>query len=433
MRRDKMAELIAWKNAANRKPLIIKGARQVGKTWLMQEFGRMHYSQTVYLNFEKNKRLGMLFGDDFSIKRIIVALQAESGLTIETGNTLLIFDEIQAVPEALTALKYFYEDAPGFHIVAAGSLLGVALQAHVSFPVGKVTFMELFPLTFLEFLDAIGDNSLTDILQGNDWTLITAYKSRYIERLRQYYYIGGMPEAVLKFTENNNFREVREIQKQILQAYEHDFSKHAPIEIVPRIRMIWNSIPAQLAKENRKFIYGILKQGSRGKDYELALSWLMDCGQIHKVCRVTKPGMPLKAYEDGNAFKLFLVDTGLMSALCEIDPKTLLEGNAIFSEFKGALTEQFVLQQLVCDKDNIVYYWSAERSTAEVDFILQYQGVIVPIEVKAEENLQAKSLKVYQEKFSPQVCLRTSMSDFRMQEWIINLPLYAISELKRVI
>lgn len=430
MNRAKLAELIAWKNSTSRKPLIIRGARQVGKTWLMKEFGNTQYDQTVYVNFEKNKRLKALFTDDFDIKRVIVALQAESGLTIHAENTLLIFDEIQAVPEAITALKYFQEDAAEYHILAAGSLLGVALHSGISFPVGKVVFMDLYPLTFLEFLEAIGESALLEILHSADWKLITAYKSKYIERLRQYYYVGGMPEAVLKFSENNNFKEVREIQKQILDAYEHDFSKHAPSEIVPRIRMIWNSIPGQLAKENRKFIYGIIKEGSRAKDYESALSWLIDCGQVHKVCRVTKPAIPLKAYEDRSAFKMFLVDIGLLTAMGDVDAKTLLEGSTIFTEFKGSLTEQYVYQQLNNTNEYVIYYWSAERSTSEIDFLVQYNGLIVPIEVKAEENLQAKSLKVYLEKFSPTVSIRTSMSDFRKQDWLINLPLYAISELK---
>lgn len=429
MRRSKIAELITWKNSASRKPLIIRGARQVGKTWLMQEFGKSQYGQTVYLNFERNKRLKSLFSDDFDIKRIIVALQAETGLTINSANTLLIFDEIQEVPEALTALKYFQEDAPQFHIIAAGSLLGVALHSHTSFPVGKVIFMDLYPLSFHEFLDAMGEKTLIELLKIEDWKLITNSKSRYIDRLRQYYYVGGMPEAVLKFSENNSFKDVRDIHKQILDAYEHDFSKHAPRDIVPRIRMIWNSIPAQLAKENRKFIYGLIKEGARAKDFELAISWLTDCGLIHKICRASKPSLPLKAYEDRSSFKLFLADIGLLSSMGNIDARTMLEGNSVFSEFKGALTEQYVFQQLNGSDEFVIYYWSADRSTAEVDFVVQYKSLIVPVEVKAEENLQAKSLKVYLEKFKPKVSIRTSMSDFRKQEWLTNLPLYAISEL----
>jgi predicted AAA+ superfamily ATPase len=429
MKRTKLSELVVWKNSTSRKPLIIRGARQVGKTWLMKEFGNTQYTQAVYVNFEKNKRLKTLFADDFDIKRVIIALQAETGLTIHAENTLLIFDEIQAVPEAITALKYFQEDAGEYHIMAAGSLLGMALHSGISFPVGKVVFMDLYPMSFLEFLDAIGESALVEILHSADWKLITAYKSKYIERLRQYYYVGGMPEAVLKFNENNSFNEVREIQNQILDAYEQDFSKHTPPEIVPRLRMIWNSIPAQLAKENRKFIYGIIKEGSRAKDYESAISWLIDCGQLHKACRITKPALPLKAYEDRSAFKLFLVDIGLLAAMGDIDAKTLLQGNAIFSEFKGALTEQFVYQQLKCSDEFVIYYWSAERSTSEVDFVVQYNGLVVPIEVKAEENLQAKSLKVFKEKFNPKVSVRTSMSNYRKQDWLTNLPLYAVSEL----
>ncbi|HQW56346.1 MAG TPA: ATP-binding protein [Saprospiraceae bacterium] len=432
MNRTRLADLIAWKKTTSRKPLLIRGARQVGKTWLMKEFGEAQYDQTIYVNFEKNKRLKSLFTDDFDIKRVIIALQAESGLTIHPENTLLIFDEIQAVPEAITALKYFYEDAPEYHIVAAGSLLGVALHAQISFPVGKVAFMDMYPLTFLEFLDAIGENALVEILKSADWTLITVYKSKYIDLLRQYYYVGGMPEAVLNFSKHSNFLEVRDIQKQILEAYEQDFSKHAPLEIVPRIRMIWNSIPAQLAKEHRKFIYGIIKEGSRAKDYELAISWLIDCGQVSKVCRTSKPAIPLKAYEDRSAFKLFLVDVGLLAAMGNIDSKTLLEGNTIFTEFKGALTEQYVFQQLNSTNEYVIYYWSAQRSSAEIDFVVQYSSLIVPIEVKAEENLQAKSLKVYSEKFKPKIAIRTSMSDFRKQDWLTNLPLYAISELRNI-
>lgn len=433
MKRAKMSDLITWKNSASRKPLLLRGARQVGKTWLMKEFAGRQYAQTVYINFEKSKHLKSLFTDDFNIKRIIIALQAETGITINADNTLLIFDEIQAVPEAITSLKYFNEDAPEFHIVAAGSLLGLALHSDISFPVGKITFMDLYPLSYLEFLTAMGENSLVEILRSSDWKLITAYKSKYIEHLRHYYYVGGMPEAVLRFSENSNFSDVRAIQKQILDAYEHDFSKHAPANIVPRIRMVWNAIPAQLAKENRKFIYGMMREGSRAKEYESAIMWLSDCGQIHKICRAKKPSIPLKAYEDRSTFKLFMVDIGLISAMGDLDPRTLLAGNAVFSEFKGALTEQYVLQQIISNDDIAVYYWSAESSTAEIDFILQINGMVVPVEVKAEENLQAKSLKVYREKFNPAVSVRTSMSDFREQDWLINLPLYAISLLGNII
>lgn len=433
MKRAALSELVSWKNSPARKPLIIRGARQVGKTWLIKEFGRTHYDQTVYLNFERNKRLGSLFSDDFDIKRIITALQAESGHTIYPDNTLLAFDEIQSVPGALSALKYFQEDTPEYHLVAAGSLFGMALHSESSFPVGKVAFMDLHPLTYLEFLEALGENSLVEILNTADWKLITAFKTKYIERLRQYYFVGGMPEAVLRFSENNSFREVREIQRQILDGYDLDFSKHAPPASVPRIRMLWNSIPSQLARENRKFLYGLVKEGSRAKDYELALSWLTECGQIRQVHRVTKPGIPLKAYEDRGAFKIFLVDTGLLSALADIDSGTLLEGSAIFTEFKGALTEQFVFQQLIATGHSGIFYWSAERSTAEVDFLIQHQNKFIPVEVKAEENLQAKSLKVFMEKFNPEISIRTSLSDFRAGNRMINIPLYAIALAGKII
>ena len=424
-----MQALVSWKNKQGRKPLIIRGARQVGKTWLMKEFGKNEYAQTAYVNFESSKLLKALFVDNFDIQRIITAVQIETGVQINPENTLIIFDEIQEAEGAITSLKYFCENAPQYHIIAAGSLLGVALQKHTSFPVGKVEFLDLHPLNFTEFLMALDQLPLLDLLKSRDWILIKSFKEKYIQLLRQYYFIGGMPEAVLSFKTQNDFKEVRDIQKRILSAYEQDFSKHAPIEIVPRIRMLWNSIPVQLAKENKKFIYGAVKLGSRAKDYELALSWLIDCGLVYKVCRVSKPGIPLKAYEGVTAFKLFIADVGLMGAMGDIDVRTLIEGNVIFEEFKGALTEQYVLQQLLTIPDLAIYYWSAESSTAEVDFLIQYAGEVIPIEVKAEENLKAKSLKVFCQKYTPKTAIRTSMSDFRKEDWLTNLPLYAISEL----
>nr|NQU92224.1 ATP-binding protein [Bacteroidota bacterium] len=432
MIRFKTEQLLKWKGSTNRKPLLIRGARQVGKTWLMKEFGKKHFAQSVYINFEKNKRLRTLFDEDFNVSRIILALQIETGVTIRAIDTLLIFDEIQAVPEAITALKYFYEDAPEYNLIAAGSLLGVALHSNFSFPVGKIEFMDLYPLTFIEFLAATGDSSLIDLLSSRDWKLINTFKTKYIERLRQYYYIGGMPEVVSQFCMNANYKEARQLQKQILASYDQDYSKHVPTSVVPRIRMVWNSVPGQLAKENRKFIYGLIKEGSRAKEYEIALSWLVDCGLAYKIHRVSKPGMPLKAYEDLSSFKLFMVDVGLLAAMGDIDAKTLLNGNAIFTEFKGAPTEQYVLQQLIGSEKYAIFYWSAQRSNAEVDFVVQYNEWNIPIEVKAEENLQAKSLKVYYDKFTPNIAIRTSMSDYRRRDWLINLPLYAISELAAV-
>jgi uncharacterized protein len=433
MKRIAMQELITWKKKPGRKPLIIRGARQVGKTWLMREFGKNEYSQIVYVNFESSKFLKTLFVDNFDINRIITALQIETGIQVNPENTLIIFDEIQEADGAITSLKYFCENAPQYHIIAAGSLLGVAMHKHTSFPVGKVEFLDLYPLNYYEFLLALDQQSLLNLLKSQDWALIKSFKLKYIQILRHYYYIGGMPEAVLSYRTQNNFKEVRIIQKRILTAYEHDFSKHAPSDIVPRIRMLWNSIPSQLVKENKKFIYGAVKPGSRAKDYELALSWLIDCGLVHKVCRVSKPGIPLKAYEDYNAFKLFIADVGLLGAMGDIDVRTLLEGNTIFEEFKGALTEQYVLQQLATIADLVIYYWSAERSTAEIDFIIQHSGEVIPIEVKAEENLQAKSLKTFCQKYLPKTAIRTSMSDFRKEDWLTNVPLYAIGELTELL
>ncbi len=433
MKRFRLDDLISWKDSISRKPLIIRGARQVGKTWLMKEFGALAYQQTIYVNFEKSVRLQSLFDDDFDLQRIITGLQAETGKTFDPATTLLVLDEVQAAPKAITALKYFQEDAPDIHIIAAGSLLGVALHSNISFPVGKVEFMDLYPMNFYEFLIANEEDGLLKVLKSGDWQLITTFKTKLIDRLRQYYYVGGMPEAVAAFTGSNSFVEARKIQKQILTSYEQDFSKHPPFTIVPRIRMLWNSIPAQLAKENRKFIYGLIKEGSRAKDYELALAWMVDCGQVHKINRITKAAIPLKAYEDFGAFKLFLVDTGLLAAMGDVDVKTLLEGNVLFSEFKGALTEQFVLQELLSSDVLSIHYWTADRSTAEVDFVVQYENLAIPVEVKAEENLQSKSLKVYHQKYNPAISLRFSMSDYREQEWMINVPLYAVGNIKQII
>jgi uncharacterized protein len=426
MKRATFLDLVRWKNSPTRKPLVLRGARQVGKTWLLKAFGKQEYENCAYVNFESNAALRTLFASDYDLKRILTAIEIESGQRIEIRKTLIILDEIQAAPGALTSLKYFQENLPEYHIAAAGSLLGVALSGSTSFPVGKVDFMDLHPLSFYEFLEALGEISLLDLLISQDWALINTFKNKYIERLKQYYVVGGMPEAVLAFSKRTDFNEVRQIQKNILLAYEQDFSKHAPIEVVPRIRMIWNSIPSQLSKENKKFIYGLIKHGARSKDFEIALAWLSDCGLIHKVHNVSKPAIPLKAYENLSAFKLFLVDIGLLSALSALDVKTLLEGNSIFEEFKGALTEQYVLQQLIAGKGEAIYYWSAERTRSEVDFLLQQKGEIIPIEVKAAENLHAKSLRVFCEKFKPSMALRTSMSDYRAESWMINWPLYTI-------
>ncbi|MGV8154088.1 MAG: ATP-binding protein [Alkaliphilus sp.] len=427
MFRIKINELIKWKNSKNRKPLIIRGARQVGKTWLMKEFAKKHYTNYAYINFDNNERMESLFSGNFDIERLVMALQIESGTKIDAENTLLIFDEIQEVPRALTSLKYFNENAPEYHILAAGSLLGVALHPETSFPVGKVGFIDLHPLNFIEFLMATRNQNLADLLYSKDFDMVTSFRGKYIDVLKQYYYVGGMPEVVSEFIDSRDYTIVRELQKKILIAYEQDFSKHAPNAAVPRIRMIWSSIPSQLAKENKKFVYGLIRQGARAREYELAMTWLSDCGLIHKVSRITKPAIPIVAYRDASAFKLFVLDVGLLSAMTNLDLKSILEGNSMFEEFKGALTEQYVLQQLISTKNVEPYYWSAHKSTGEIDFIIQNEGDIIPIEVKAEENLQAKSLKNYCLKYEPKYAIRTSMSDFRKENTLINLPLYAIN------
>lgn len=426
MERFQFEQLLAWKNSCNRKPLIIKGARQVGKTWLMKEFGKREYLQTAYINFESSASLKHLFSTDFDIQRIISAIQIETEVQIDAKTTLIIFDEIQACEAAITSLKYFFENAPQYHIIAAGSLLGVALHYKTSFPVGKIEFLDLHPLSFGEFLLAVHKKALYNLLTTKDWSLVAGFKLKFAELLRQYFYIGGMPEVVSSFSIENDFKKVRTLQLQILNAYEQDFSKHAPNETVPRIRMIWQAIPSQLARENKKFVYGLLKQGARAKEYEMAIAWLVDAGMIYKVNRASKPALPLIAYMDVAAFKLFFLDVGLLAAMGNIDSKTLIEGHQIFQEFKGGITEQYVLQQLKTIEELPVYYWSSEKSTAEIDFLVQFSENVIPIEVKAEENLQAKSLKSFQLQYKPAISIRTSMSDYRIDQWLTNLPLYAI-------
>ncbi|MBQ9981435.1 MAG: ATP-binding protein [Oscillospiraceae bacterium] len=429
MYRTAIEKLQKWKDKKNRKPLIIEGARQVGKTWLMKEFGRLHYKKTVYINFDSNTQMKTLFSEDLDTTRLISGIELYSSTKITSEDTLLIFDEIQEVPKALASLKYFYENAPQYHIVCAGSLLGIALHNNTSFPVGKTEFLKLYPLSFSEFLMATGKEQFARLLKENDMQMITTFKETFTESLRYYYFIGGMPEAVSNFCENNDLNEVREIQKSILNAYEQDFSKHAPNNIVPKIRMVWNSIPSQLAKENKKFIYGLIREGARAKDYETAIMWLSDCGLIHKVSRINSPDIPLKAYEDLKSFKLFLCDTGLLGCMTGISSKVLLDGNKLFTEFKGAITEQYVLQQLLTDDDINIYYYTNDHSTCEIDFIIDNGENVIPIEVKAELNLKAKSLQIFQSKFNIPMAVKTSMADFKKQENVCNIPLYAISNI----
>ena len=423
-------ELKKWKARKHRKPLIIRGARQVGKTWLMKEFGSKFYAQSVYINLDNNERMKNLFEGNLDVQRILMGLEIYAGHKIDPDNMLLIFDEIQEVPKALTSLKYFNENAPQYQIVCAGSLLGIALHEGTSFPVGKVEFLDLYPLSYYEFMMALGKERFVTLLQDRQYSIATDFKQEYIDLLKQYYYVGGMPEVVQAFADSRDFNEVRTIQRRILSAYEQDFSKHAPNGAVPRIRMLWNSIPAQLTKENKKFIYGLIKEGARAKEYELALLWLTDCGLVHKVHRVTVPNLPLKAYEDMKAFKLFFVDVGLLSCMVGLKQGVLLDRNELFKEFKGALTEQYVLQELKTLKGISTYYWTADRGTAEVDFVIDNGNDVLPIEVKAEINLQAKSLKVYREKFRPTKSIRTSMADYRDEDWLLNLPLWALENIE---
>ena len=429
MYRIAIEKLYKWKNSKRRKPLIIEGARQVGKTWLMKEFGKQAYADTVYINFDSNSRMADLFSADLDTDRLIMGLELYAGRKINPDNTLLIFDEVQEVPRALASLKYFYENAPQYHIVCAGSLLGIALHQGTSFPVGKVDFLKLYPLSFSEFLMATGNERFAELLKNQDYEMITSFKQTYIDAMKHYYFIGGMPEAVQSFAESKDFNEVRAIQKRILAAYEQDFSKHAPNEIVPKIRMLWNSIPSQLARENKKFIYGLVREGGRAREYETAIMWLSDCGLVHKVSRVNAAGIPLKAYEDLKAFKLFIVDVGLLGCMTGLRQRTLLDGDDLFVEFKGALTEQYVCQQLKTIEDLGVYYYTNDRGSCEIDFVVDTGEQIVPIEVKAETNLRAKSLKTYRERFEPELSVRTSMADYKKEDWLLNLPLYAIENI----
>jgi predicted AAA+ superfamily ATPase len=429
MNRLLFKNLNTWKNSKTRKPLIIQGARQVGKTWIMKEFGKRAFEQTIYLNFESSSRLRELFAIDFNIERIISVIEIETNQKINPKTTLLLFDEIQEVEKGLTALKYFYENAPEYYIIAAGSLLGIALQKNNSFPVGKVDFLKLYPMSFLEFLENLNENKLLAQLDLKNWEVISLFHEKLVELLRLYYFIGGMPEAVSNYLENKDLEMVRTIQQKIIFGYENDFAKHAPNKIVPNIRLVWNSLISQLAKENRKFVYGQIKKGARAKDFETAINWLVDAGLVLKVNRIEKPTLPLNAYADYGAFKLYLVDIGLLNAIGNLDQKILLEKNLILTEYKGALTEQFVCQQLKIQTE--LYYWIATNATAEIDFLIQNKNEIIPIEVKAEENLKSKSLKVFVEKYDNKNAIRISMNKFRKENWLTNIPLYGVDGVVR--
>lgn len=429
MLRFAMEKLLTWKEKNNRKPLIIMGARQVGKTWLMKEFGRICYEKVAYISFYNNKRMDDVFQMDFDIQRIIMNLNIESGVTITPENTLIILDEIQDTPKVLESLKYFCEEAPEYHVIAAGSLLGVAIHEGVSYPVGKVDILDLYPLSFREFLCAMGEKPLSDALETKDYTLIDNFSDKYLFWLKNYYYIGGMPAVVEAFSIRKDYTEVRQIQSDIVRQYEGDFGKHVDARTLPRIRMVWDSIPMQLAKENKKFFFGQIKKGARSSEYEIAIQWLIDCGLVYKVSRVNEPRMPLKAYKSMNAYKLFILDVGLLGALSELTAESIIEGNDIFVEFKGALTEQYVLQQMVADTSYTPYYYGTENANFEQDFLIQKGNSIVPIEVKAETNLRSQSLKAYCDKFHPEEAVRFSTNKYIDQGWMKNIPLYAVCNL----
>lgn len=429
MIRFAMEKLRNWKEKDNRKPLIIMGARQVGKTWLMKEFGKTCYEKVAYISFYNNKRMDDVFQMDFDINRILMNLNIESGITITPENTLIILDEIQNSPKVLKSLKYFCEEAQEYHVVAAGSLLGVAMHESVSYPVGKVDLLDLYPFSFREFLCAVDQKVLSDALNTRDYTLIDNFSDKYLFWLRNYYYIGGMPAVIDAFRMHKDYEEVRQIQNDIVRQYEGDFGKHIDAHTLPRIRMVWDSIPIQLAKENKKFFFGQMKKGARSSEYEIAIQWLVDCGLVYKVSRVNEPHMPLKAYKSMNAYKLFMLDIGLLGAMSELEATSILEGNEIFAEFKGALTEQYVLQQLVSDTEYTPYYFGTEKATFEQDFLIQKGKNIIPIEVKAETNIRSQRLKAYCDKYHPEKAVRFSTRQYADQGWMENIPLYAVCNL----
>ena len=429
MFRFAMKKLQNWKEKDNRKPLIIMGARQVGKTWLMKEFGKSFYKKVAYVSFYNNKRMNDVFQVDFDIKRILMNLNIETGVAITPEDTLIILDEIQEAPKVLESLKYFCEEAPEYHIVAAGSLLGVAIHDGVSYPVGKVDILDLYPFNFREFLFAMDEGALSEALDTKDYTLIDNFSDKYLFWLKNYYYVGGMPAVVDAFRMHKDYGEVRQIQNDIVRQYEGDFGKHIDSHTLPRIRMIWDSIPIQLAKENKKFFFGQIKKGARSSEYEIAIQWLIDCGLVYKVSRVNEPHMPLKAYKSMNAYKLFVIDVGLLGAMSELEAESILEGNDIFIEFKGALSEQYVLQQLISDTEYTPYYYGTEKATFEQDFLIQKGKNIIPIEVKAETNIHSQSLRAYCDKYHPERAVRFSALKYMNQEWMENIPLYAVCNL----
>ena len=429
MERKVLKQLLAWKNNKRRKPLVIEGARQVGKTWAVKEFGIRHYQHLAYINFEEAKHLQGLFVQDYDTDRILRAIRTQCSVPCDAGKTLIFLDEIQEAEGGLTALKYFQENCPEQHVIVAGSLLGISLHKGVSFPVGKVNFMQMHPMNFIEFLEAVGDVSLAAAIEAKDFDLLGLFHDKLTGRLKEYYFVGGMPEAVQAFADDAEWNEVRDIQNDILRGYEDDFSKHAESTLVERLRQTWRSVPSQLSRENKKFVFGLIREGARAREYEAALQWMFDAGILHQVNGVTKPGIPLSAYRDEKAFKVFLVDVGLLSAMSGLDAKTLLYGSDVFTEFKGALTEQYVFQQL--NEENDLYYWSKDNSRQEIDLLMQRDNFLLPIECKADENLKAKSLKSFIDEQNIRRAIKVSMKPYRDSgEVIVNVPLYGIGNLR---
>ncbi|MVX60102.1 ATP-binding protein [Enterorhabdus sp. NM05_H27] len=426
MRRFLMADLLEWRDSPHRKPLVLNGARQVGKTWLLQEFGKAAFKNVAYVSFDNNPQLASLFDNGYDLAQILLGIQAESRQKVTQEDTLIIFDEIQECPKALTSLKYFHEQMPGQAIAAAGSLLGITIHEGTGYPVGKVTTLDLYPLSFREFLDATNESALRELVDSGDWKLIDSFKEKLTSLLRQYYFVGGMPEVVSRFAESADLSEVRQVQKEILQGYERDVSKHLSRTETEYTLAAWNSLPAQLSKENKKYIFGHIKSGARAKNYHAAITWLTKSGLVLKVPRVTKPGVPLSAYTN-SAFKLFALDVGLLGAMSGLDERSILGGNLLFTEFKGAFAEQFVCQQLIAECGLTPFYWSAENSRGEIDFVVQKDGITYPIEVKAEENLKSKSLRAFCEKYKGMQARRFSLSGHRDEGWMQNIPLYAIA------
>lgn len=435
MERNALQNLIVWKNkpSGKRKPLILEGARQTGKTWLARQLGKTEFSEYVEINFEDNEQIRSLFEMDFDIERILMALRSVTGKKIIPGHTLIFFDEIQYARRGLLSLKYFGDKVPEYHIIAAGSLLGVIDHKDDSFPVGKVEFEKLYPLSFDEFLRALGKTGLADILQSMDWKLINSFSNQYIELLRQYYFVGGMPEVVKTFVEEKDYSAVRKIQLELLESYKRDFSKHPPQEIVKRMILLWNTIPSQLAKENRKFVYTAVRASARARDFETSIQWLCDAGVAYKVTRVRAGELPLAGFEDTGAFKLYVLDVGLHGAMSGLDAKSLILGNDFFKQYKGALTEQYVLQQLILNREIQIHYWTPDEGIAEVDFVAQLNGSIIPIEVKAEINLKAKSLAQFIKRYSTPIVVRTSLANYSEGNGVTNLPLYALGVLDKMV